>query len=99
MSEVVAAPSVEICDALFCKQHIKEVCSDCSFDGREDNDAFYGFDPIDREGLEPPNVSTDKNGEYQCKKHGSATCTQCFGWKKQINRARTAAKKAGKKSG
>jgi hypothetical protein len=31
------------------------------------------FDPIDREGLEPPNVSTDKNGEYQCKKHGSAS--------------------------
>ena len=26
-------------------------------------------------------------------------CNQCFGWKKQITRARTAAKKAGKKAG
>jgi len=93
----VAAPSVEIADALFCQQHFKEVCADCTFDGREDNDAFYGFDPIDREGLESPQVSTDKNGTYMCKKHGSASCKQCFGWKKQITRARAVAKKAGKK--
>jgi hypothetical protein len=86
-------------------------CTDCDYDGREDNDAFYGvsvaemtlnptiwtpvtpypcdqppsepltdrpaspgypqFDPIDREGLDSPQVSTNKEGEYCCKKHGS----------------------------
>ncbi|KAH9933886.1 uncharacterized protein B0H18DRAFT_818020, partial [Fomitopsis serialis] len=92
-----SAASVEINDALFCT-HFKEVCAACSFDGREENDSFFGFDPIDREGLEAPPSSVNKDGQYQCKKHGSAACTQCFGWKKQITRARTAAKKAGKKS-
>ena len=29
--------------------------------------------------------------------HFRVDCGQCFGWKKQINRARTAAKKAGRK--
>ncbi|KAF7354157.1 hypothetical protein MVEN_01103300 [Mycena venus] len=31
-------------------------CADCSFDGREKNGAFFGFDPIDREDIEarPP---------------------------------------------
>jgi len=93
----MSATTVEIADALFCQSHLKEVCEDCGYDGREDNDAFYGFDPIDREGLESPQVSTNKDGEYCCKKHASPTCNQCFGWKKQINRARTAAKKAGRK--
>jgi len=91
------APTVEIADALFCQGHLKEVCDDCNYDGREDNDAFYGFNPMDRDGLESPQVSTNKDGEYNCKKHGSITCGQCFGWKKQITRARTAAKKAGRK--
>ncbi|KZT10404.1 uncharacterized protein LAESUDRAFT_721767 [Laetiporus sulphureus 93-53] len=95
MSEGSVA-SIEINDALFCP-HFKEVCSDCNFDGREENDTFFGFDPIDREGIEAPQVSTNKEGQYQCKKHGSISCNQCFGWKKQISRARTAAKKAGKK--
>ncbi|KAI0088782.1 hypothetical protein BDY19DRAFT_993618 [Irpex rosettiformis] len=99
MSEVAAAPSVEINDALFCQGHLKEVCGDCSFDGREENDAFFGFDPIDREGLEAPAASPNKEGVYQCKKHSSTTCNQCFGWKKQLTRSRAAAKKAGKKSG
>ncbi|KAJ3534867.1 hypothetical protein NM688_g7066 [Phlebia brevispora] len=93
------AASVEINDALFCQAHLKEVCEDCSFDGREDNDAFFGFDPIDRDGLEAPLASPNKDGVYQCKKHTSPTCNQCFGWKKQLTRARAAAKKAGKKSG
>ncbi|KAF9652564.1 hypothetical protein BDM02DRAFT_3266272 [Thelephora ganbajun] len=92
----MSAATVEIADALFCQNHLKEVCEDCNYDGREDNDTFYGFDPIDREGLEPPQVSTNKDGQYCCKKHGSPSCNQCFGWKKQINRARTAAKKAGR---
>ncbi|EPS93474.1 hypothetical protein FOMPIDRAFT_1136100 [Fomitopsis schrenkii] len=89
--------SIEINDALFC-QHLKEVCTVCSFDGREENDGFFGFDSIDREGIEAPASSVNKDGQYQCKKHGSAACSQCYGWKKQITRARTAAKKAGKKS-
>ncbi|KAJ7106640.1 hypothetical protein C8R44DRAFT_805606 [Mycena epipterygia] len=88
--------TIEINDALFCT-HFKEVCADCAFDGREENDAFFGFDPIDREGMEAPAAIVNKDGVYQCKKHGSTGCTQCYGWKKQINRARTAAKKAGKK--
>lgn len=97
MSETAVA-SLEINDALFCT-HFKEVCTTCNFDGREENDTFFGFDPIDREGLEAPASIINKDGEYQCKKHGNAACNQCYGWKKQITRARTAAKKAhGKKS-
>jgi hypothetical protein len=75
---------------------------------------------MDREAIQPPAVTQNKEGVYQCKKHGSTGssilflghvddrhqniiferftgCNQCFGWKKQITRARTAAKKAGKK--
>ncbi|EKM76893.1 hypothetical protein AGABI1DRAFT_86941 [Agaricus bisporus var. burnettii JB137-S8] len=89
------ANTVDINDALFC-EHYKEVCEPCGYDGREDNDAFYGFDPTNRDPIEPPNVSQNKDGIYQCKKHGSATCNLCFGWKKQITRLRVAAKKAGK---
>ncbi|KAG6894369.1 hypothetical protein C0992_006417 [Termitomyces sp. T32_za158] len=55
------------------------------------------FDPIDRDPIDSPSVTQTKDGDYQCKKHGSAGCNQCFGWKKQITKARTAAKKAGKK--
>ncbi|KAJ3573806.1 hypothetical protein NP233_g2191 [Leucocoprinus birnbaumii] len=91
----IMATTIEINDAYFCS-HFKEVCGDCNYDGREDNDAFYGFDPIDREPIEPPTVSQTKDGVYQCKKHGQTTCNQCFGWKKQINKLRGAAKKAGK---
>ncbi|KAF8635309.1 hypothetical protein AX17_003957 [Amanita inopinata Kibby_2008] len=87
--------TVEINDAVFC-MHFKEVCTDCNYDGREENDGFYGFDHSDRDPIECPAVSTNKDGVYQCKKHGSATCSQCFGWKKMITRARAAAKKAGK---
>ncbi|KAG5640603.1 hypothetical protein DXG03_007953 [Asterophora parasitica] len=93
----VAPQTVEINDGMFCSEHLKEVCSDCSFDGREENDLFYGYDFMDRAPIEPPVVTRDKDGNYQCKKHGSQGCNQCFGWKKQITRARTAAKKAGKK--
>ncbi|KAH7919262.1 hypothetical protein BV22DRAFT_1075460 [Leucogyrophana mollusca] len=96
MADVAAPTTIEINDAIFC-QHFKEVCGECDYDGREDNDGFYGFDHIDRDGLEAPPVTTNKDGVYQCKKHGSTECNQCFGWKKQITRARTAAKKAGRK--
>ncbi|KDR66584.1 hypothetical protein GALMADRAFT_259106 [Galerina marginata CBS 339.88] len=97
MAETQAAPAtIEINDAIFCT-HLKEVCTDCTFDGREENDSFFGYDFIDREGIECPTATPNKDGVYQCKKHGSAACNQCFGWKKQITRARTAAKKAGRK--
>ncbi|KAF9558596.1 hypothetical protein CPC08DRAFT_743313 [Agrocybe pediades] len=97
MAETQTAPAtVEINDAIFCT-HFKEVCTECDFDGREENDAFFGYDPIDREGIDCPPATQNKDGVYQCKKHGSTSCNQCYGWKKQINRARTAAKKAGKK--
>ncbi|KIM38004.1 hypothetical protein M413DRAFT_30421 [Hebeloma cylindrosporum] len=97
MAETQPAPAtIEINDAIFCT-HFKEVCTDCSFDGREENDSFFGYDFIDREGIDCPPATQNKEGVYQCKKHGSTACNQCYGWKKQINRARTAAKKAGRK--
>ncbi|KAJ7677047.1 hypothetical protein DFH06DRAFT_1169598 [Mycena polygramma] len=138
ISTAPAAATIEINDLMLCS-HFKEVCADCNFDGREENDAFFGFDPIDREGIEAPPAIVNKDGVYQCKKHALAgaffsfflprpptslppssssplpyslflpypglmlinllrvACNQCYGWKKQINRARTAAKKAGKK--
>lgn len=65
------------------------------------------YDPIDRPGLEAPLAIINKDGVWQCKKHGSAgaslisyirrtssahigksACNQCYGWKKQIQRAR-----------
>ncbi|KIK70026.1 hypothetical protein GYMLUDRAFT_34462 [Collybiopsis luxurians FD-317 M1] len=91
------AATIEINDAIFCQQHLKEVCEDCNYDGREENDAFFGLDPIDREGIEAPAGTVNKEGQHQCKKHGSTACNQCYGWKKQITRLRTQAKKAGKK--
>ncbi|KAN0105173.1 hypothetical protein V8E52_011288 [Russula decolorans] len=95
MTDVVDK-TVEINDAVFC-EHFKEVCTDCDVDLREENDGFFGFDFIDREGLEAPLSGQNKDNVYQCKKHGSPKCTQCYGWKKQITRARAAAKKAGRK--
>ncbi|PFH47419.1 hypothetical protein AMATHDRAFT_77222 [Amanita thiersii Skay4041] len=87
--------TVEINDAVFCT-HLKERCDDCPYDGREENDSFYGLDSIDRDAIECPPVTQNKDGVYQCKKHGSSECNQCFGWKKQISRAIQAAKKAGR---
>ncbi|KAF4429636.1 vegetatible incompatibility HET-E-1 [Fusarium acutatum] len=93
--EMECAAAVEINDAMFCQEHLAEVCDDCGFDGREENDSFYGFDPIDREAIDV-DASLNDDGAYVCKKHHSYTCNQCFGWKKKITRARTEAKKAGK---
>ncbi|RXW21578.1 hypothetical protein EST38_g4285 [Candolleomyces aberdarensis] len=95
MAEVSVPATIEVADAIFCT-HFREVCDDCSFDGREDNDAYYGFDPTDRDPIECPPATLNKDGIYQCKKHASTECKQCYGWKKQITRARAAAKKAGK---
>ncbi|KAF4441833.1 hypothetical protein F53441_11918 [Fusarium austroafricanum] len=91
------AATVEINDAVFCSDHLKEICDDCSVDLREENDAFYGFDSNDRDAIEVPASSPNQDGVYECKKHGSATCSQCFGWKKQIVHLRREAKKAGRK--
>ncbi|KAJ3992265.1 hypothetical protein F5050DRAFT_963079 [Lentinula boryana] len=68
-AKIESSPAtIEINDAIFC-QHFKEVCSACEYDGREENDAFFGFNPIDREGIEAPAASVNKDGNYQCKKH------------------------------
>ncbi|KIJ22923.1 hypothetical protein M422DRAFT_39876 [Sphaerobolus stellatus SS14] len=100
MSDDTAASTatIEVNDALFCSTHQKEVCTQCDFDGREENDGFFGFTPWDREPLELPTASPNKDGAWQCKKHGSAECSQCFGWKKQITKLQVKAKKAGKKA-
>ncbi|KAF5577878.1 hypothetical protein FPCIR_11861 [Fusarium pseudocircinatum] len=90
------AATVEINDAVFCQPHLAEICEDCSVDLREENDGFYGFDTVDRDAIECPDTSPNHDGVYVCKKHDSSTCNQCFGWKKQITRARAAAKKAGR---
>ncbi|RKL16690.1 Vegetative incompatibility protein HET-E-1 [Fusarium oxysporum] len=88
--------TVEINDAVFCQDHLAEICEDCSVDLREENDAFYGFDSVERDAIESPHASINDDGVYMCKKHDSATCNQCFGWKKKITKARMDAKKAGK---
>ncbi|KAI9462796.1 hypothetical protein BJY52DRAFT_1255175 [Lactarius psammicola] len=96
MSEV-APKTAEINDAVFCLAHFKEVCTDCDLDLREENDGFFGFEFTDRDGIEAPPTGQNKDNVYQCKKHSSGSCNQCYGWKKQITRLRAAAKKAGRK--
>ncbi|KAH7174991.1 uncharacterized protein B0J16DRAFT_388818 [Fusarium flagelliforme] len=86
--------TIEISDLTVCQQHVLEVCDDCQVDGREDNDGFYGFDGLDRDAVELPPVTLNENGEYQCDKHQSESCSQCFCWKKKIGRARKEAKMA-----
>ncbi|KAH7143283.1 hypothetical protein DER46DRAFT_667643 [Fusarium sp. MPI-SDFR-AT-0072] len=54
------------------------------------------FDPVDRDGLEVPPASVNDEGVYICDQHSSATCNQCFGWKKKITKARMDAKRAGR---
>ncbi|KAJ3549165.1 hypothetical protein NM208_g70 [Fusarium decemcellulare] len=67
------AASVEINDAVFCAQHLQEVCEECEADFREENDAFYGFDSCDRDPISVPETSQNADGVYQCTKHESAT--------------------------
>jgi len=84
---------------MFCGEHQREICGSCSFDGREENDSFFGLTPWDRDALElPSDAKPNKDGVWQCKKHSSTDCSQCFGWKKQITRLQQKAKKAGKKA-
>ncbi|XEV07443.1 hypothetical protein FSHL1_012730 [Fusarium sambucinum] len=90
--------TVEINDAVFCQQHIAEVCQDCDVYLREENDGFYGFDTVDRDGLTCPPVSTNDNGTYVCDQHDNQICNMCFSWKKQITMLRAAAKRAGRRS-
>ncbi|CAE6376406.1 unnamed protein product [Rhizoctonia solani] len=95
MSSLGSNQSVEVNDCLFCANHKLEVCQECEFDAREDNDLTFGFDPNPaRSSLELPAWSTNKDGMLQCKKHSNMDCRQCFGWKKQIQKLHTAAKKA-----
>ncbi|ORX41023.1 hypothetical protein BD324DRAFT_678424 [Kockovaella imperatae] len=89
--------SVEINDALFC-EHEMEVCQQCQFDGREDNDAMMGYDPLPRAALEiPAHYKSNKDGSILCKAHANSDCKSCFGWKKQIGKLHKEAKKAGMK--
>ncbi|KAJ7864549.1 hypothetical protein B0H13DRAFT_1637653 [Mycena leptocephala] len=113
------AATIEINDAMFythwggCEwESSLPCCTDRNFDGRGEHDAFFGFDPIDREGIDAPSATSTKDGVYRCKKHAFAgecldplfcvlpycfvPCNQCYGCKKQITRVRAAAKKAGK---
>ena len=95
MSSLGSAGSVELNDCLFCSNHRLEVCKECELDSREDNDLTFGFDPAPtRAPLELPPLSSNKDGVLQCKKHSNPECKQCFGWKKQLQKLHTAAKKA-----
>ncbi|KAG8767877.1 hypothetical protein FRC12_005963 [Ceratobasidium sp. 428] len=96
MSSLDSGGSVDIADCIFCANHRLEACTECSFDGREDNDTTFGFDPIDREPLDLPATQTNKDGVIQCKKHANPDCKQCYGWKKQLTKLHRDAKKAGK---
>ncbi|KAH6886832.1 hypothetical protein B0T10DRAFT_563067 [Thelonectria olida] len=84
--------TVEINDAVFCQDHLQEVCEECACDLREDNDAFYGFNSIDRASLQCPPVAMN-DGYYTCEAHSSGNCSLCFGWKKQILKAQKEAKR------
>ncbi|KAG8933567.1 hypothetical protein FRC03_005969 [Tulasnella sp. 419] len=92
ISDASSGGSIEVNDAIFC-QHGKEVCTDCDFDGREENDVFFGFDHKDRDPLDLPDSTVDKEGKRKCKKHANGNCAQCFGWKKQIMKLQKDAKK------
>ncbi|BEJ16492.1 hypothetical protein CspHIS471_0510970 [Cutaneotrichosporon sp. HIS471] len=90
--------SIEINDALFC-EHGKEVCEPCGFDGREDNDAVMGFDPVPRAPIDlPAYYRNAKDNNIVCKAHGNNECKQCFNWKKTIQKLQKESKKAGKKN-
>ncbi|GHJ90176.1 hypothetical protein NliqN6_6578 [Naganishia liquefaciens] len=84
VSPADSTSSLDINDAIFC-EHGKEVCNDCNFDAREENDSFFGFDLTARDPLSLPAYTVNaKDGSIQCKKHSSSSCTTCFGWKKQL---------------
>lgn len=39
-----ALTTVEINECMFCT-HLKEVCTECDYDGREENDGYFGVSP------------------------------------------------------
>ncbi|GFZ48117.1 hypothetical protein JCM24511_05865 [Saitozyma sp. JCM 24511] len=93
-----SANSIEVNDALFC-EHSLEVCKQCEFDAREDNDAMMGLDPAPRQPLElPAHYKSNKDGSVMCKQHGNSNCKSCFGWKKQIMKLQKEFKKTNKKA-
>ncbi|QRV82237.1 hypothetical protein RhiJN_10252 [Ceratobasidium sp. AG-Ba] len=95
MSSLGSAASIEVADCLFCANHKLEVCRECEFDGREDNDFALGFDPSPERGsLELAATTTNKDGEIVCKKHANVDCKQCYNWKKQLTKLHKDAKKA-----
>ncbi|KAG7530807.1 hypothetical protein FFLO_04786 [Filobasidium floriforme] len=86
VSPADSTSSLDINDAIFC-EHGKEVCEACAFDAREENDSFFGLDPIERRPLQVPAYTKNaKDGSIQCKKHSSDHCSTCFGWKKQLQK-------------
>ncbi|KAF8601875.1 hypothetical protein BDV93DRAFT_524439 [Ceratobasidium sp. AG-I] len=96
MSSLGSTGSIEIADCLFCANHKLEVCRECEFDGREDNDLTFGFEPAPARGsLDLPATTANKDGVIQCKKHANPDCRQCYGWKKQLTKLHKEAKKAG----
>ncbi|KAI0287657.1 hypothetical protein BC826DRAFT_1042929 [Russula brevipes] len=73
MADVISGETAEINEAVFCRSHFKEVCTDCNTDLREENDGYFGFDFFDRDGLEAPPTGQNKDNVFQCKKHSSAS--------------------------
>ncbi|KAI6764233.1 hypothetical protein HG530_008022 [Fusarium avenaceum] len=72
VSKLTTMATVEINEAVFCQAHLKEICDECEVDLREENDAFYGFDTIDRNALECPPTTLSDAGEYSCAKHAAS---------------------------
>ncbi|KAG9003528.1 hypothetical protein FRB94_003048 [Tulasnella sp. JGI-2019a] len=88
--------TIEVNDCVFCT-HGKEICDECDYDGREENDGFFGLKHSDRDPLEMPATIVNKAGDHQCKKHGTGNCSQCFNWKKMITKLQREAIKAGRR--
>lgn len=71
--------------------------SEKQVDHREDNAFTAGIDPVaSREGI-TVEITYDKDGIVQCKKHKAKDCGQCHGMKKQIIKASKDAVKAASK--
>ncbi|KIM34009.1 hypothetical protein M408DRAFT_325551 [Serendipita vermifera MAFF 305830] len=98
MADTAVAPvtSIELHEAMVCAEHREEICDMCNVDYRQENDEFFGFTPADRTALTIPALGGLKDGVWSCKKHTNTECTQCFNWKKQLNKLHKEAKKAGK---
>lgn len=40
-----AQTTIEINECMFCA-HLKEVCTECDYDGREENDGYFGVSDV-----------------------------------------------------